>query len=67
MSEKFRNSVAKNSRQHRLRSNFTKIGRREVGETMRCLVAKSSENAVFSPPFCARLAEDDKSVRERAS
>jgi len=39
-------------------SDFTKIIRREVGETMRLLVTKSSQNA-----FCTRLAKGAKSLQ----
>jgi len=38
-----------------------------MDETMRCLLTKSSQNAVSSPPFGARLAEDAKRLQGRVS
>ena len=35
----------------------------QVGETMRCFLTKSSQNAGFSAPFCARSAKDAKSLQ----
>ena len=42
---------------HILYSNCKEIGFREVGETVCCFDDKKFENSVFTPPFCASLAE----------
>ena len=36
----------------------------EMGETMCCFGDKKSENVVYLPPFCVRLAEVTKSLQE---
>ena len=48
---------------HVLCSNFTEVVRRELGETMRCSVTKTSQSAVFSASFSAHLAEGAKSIQ----
>jgi len=60
---KFRNSVPKvciTTPIHVLRSNFTEIDHREVGETMRCLSDKKFARCPFAAPFCAGSTEGAK-------
>jgi len=66
LSEKFRNFVPNEFTMlsvHVLCSHFKEIGRHNVGETMRCFVTKKFPKCVFSPPFCAHLAEGAKSLQ----
>jgi len=64
--EKFRNSVPKEFMTtpiHVLCSNLKEIGRRKVGETMRCFGDRKLTKCDFSPPFCPPpLAEGTKNL-----